>query len=208
MVSVVASKTTRSDLTQMNRNTTCCPTWSKNSLPFLSHKKIHWRMVWEKVITVLVDYNLKEERKRERPEMCDWRAREIGLSSQPRLSLVIEEEEAGNLTRLAFRSDPDWIFACHSCRWGAEVEGRWNLRETQVRRRNRERRKGKAWGFFRNDLSEFIKLEIWVPWFWFAVEIGSCCWFWLPEGENDVRRGFAITHFCLIPSQHYYHYYH
>lgn len=149
--------------------------------------------------------------------MAESRAREIGLINHPRLSLAIEEEEAENLTRLAFWSDPDWTLACHSSRWGLEVEGCWNLSETHVRKRKRDRRKGKAWGFLRKDLSEFIKLEIWVPWFWNgAVEIGSWWWFWLPEEENVVLLGFAIiSHFFLHSyiqtnkqtNKHYYYYY-
>ena len=135
------------------------------------------------------------------PVMPEPRAREIGSSSQPLLSLAIGE---GNpelkRTRLALRSSSllqesvAWWYREEN--WEEEC---WILRKIQVSKRKTERRKGKAWGFFRkffrceNDkANESERLRAW-DWLWNGL---SKLW-GLVEDENEMEflLGFAIVVF-------------
>lgn len=87
------------------------------------------------------------------PEMRESLAREMGSSNHPLLSLAIGEgNPEPNLTRLALES-LDWLhFFWASSLLMEKREGEeecWSRRETHVRKRKIERRKGKAWGFLR-----------------------------------------------------------
>lgn len=136
--------------------------------------------------------------------MPDRRAMEIGSSSHPRLSLVIDERVSveGNLSRLALRSSPTlFSFMVHfwwCCFCEEKLAGFcWSLRDTQVRRRKMERRKGKAWGFFKNNFSEERSVDVWVcAWkgglLLLSVEIGNW-WFPAPPLEYELRRGFIFS---------------
>lgn len=77
-------------------------------------------------------------------------AAEMGLSSHPLLSVKKWEE---NLTKLASLS---WSRVWNALRLGGELkrEERWSLRDSHVRRRKIERRKGKAWGLLRKKKRE------------------------------------------------------
>lgn len=126
------------------------------------------------------------------PEMAESRARETGLSNQPLLSLAMREGNPdGNLMRLAWESS-SW-FEWRLVFWIREEEEEekwaecWSLRETQVSKRKTERRKGKAWGFFRKCTID-DEYENVFP----CIELSEV---WLFEYEFLL--GFAIIHFIF-----------
>lgn len=137
--------------------------------------------------------------------MPEPRAREIGSSSQPLLSLAIGEGNPDlKRTRLALRSS-SLLHESGVC-WNREELGEekreeecWILREIHVSNRKTERRKGKAWGFFRKFLrcendkaNERERLRPW-DWLWNGL---SKLW-GLVEDENEMEflLGFAIVVF-------------
>ena len=107
------------------------------------------------------------------PERWWVRAREMGSSIQPRVSLARGEGNPdGNLTKPALASS-SWSWWFEFCWARAKVGGEkrelvcWSLRESHVRKRKTERRKGKAWGFLRKwmmrDEVEFgcVGVDVW-----------------------------------------------
>ena len=129
------------------------------------------------------------------PERWWVRAREMGSSIQPRVSLARGEGNPdGNLTKPALASS-SWSWWFEVCWARAKVGGEkrelvcWSLRESHVRKRKTERRKGKAWGFLRKwmmrDEVEFGCVGVDV---WFAnIELWLLFVF-----ANEFLLGFAI----------------
>nr|GLL36723.1 hypothetical protein Itr_chr10CG04480 [Ipomoea trifida] len=64
-----------------------------------------------------------------RPEIGEWRANEMGLSSHPRLSLATSGEEAGNRTRRRKKESRNgiaWGFFRNDFRELTSVAGDWS----------------------------------------------------------------------------------
>ena len=119
----------------------------------------------------------------------------MGSSIQSRVSLARGEGNPdGNLTKPALASS-SWSWWFEVCWARAKVGGEkrelvcWSLRESHVRKRKTERRKGKAWGFLRKwmmrDEVEFGCVGVDV---WFAnIELWLLFVF-----ANEFLLGFAI----------------
>lgn len=112
------------------------------------------------------------------PLTPDSVARETGLNSQPRLSLVIGEGKWElNLTKLAFTSSSSMELRF----WKSEC---CNLRETHVIKTRIERRRGKAWGLFKKLMRKEREEKLWM-----LKELASEFW---EFSEYEFLLGFAI----------------